>query len=138
VKARRLAIACIAAVASLASAGEAVNEAQAKAFQADLDACKASPAQTITYRVDKIPGKPVSEAATPEEEARIQALLAASKMPYDKVNHRATYEFVLALVRVKSVIGISVTGSASEAEMRASKACLSKLSAALDAPFQID
>ena len=134
----KLLLCIFSAVGSLAHAGEQANDASEKAFQADLDRCKASPSQTITYRVDKVPGKPVSEAATPEEEARIQTLLAASKMPYDKVNHRVTYEFVLGMIRMKSVIGINLAGSAGDTEARAARDCLVKLSTALGAPFQID
>jgi hypothetical protein len=107
-----------------------------EAFRVAAQDCKTAPSQEIGFEVKGIPGKPVTEPATPDELARVKNLLAESGMPYDPVNHRTTYELTLAMVRMKRVAMFKVVA---DAESTASvRECLAKLAseAGLEARFE--
>ena len=97
-----------------------------EAFRKEAQSCKASPSQEIGFELRTVPGKPISVPATAEETARVKKLLAESSMPYDPVNHRATYEVTLALVRVKYVAVFKITPD-DAATSSAVHECLGKL-----------
>lgn len=113
------------------------KEAAIEAFRQEAQSCKTSPDQQIGFELKPVPGKPVSEPATPEELARVKQLLEKSAMPYDPVNHRATYEFVLALVRAKNVAVFKVTAE-NAADVSAVRECLTKLATASGLEFQFE
>jgi hypothetical protein len=97
------------------------------AFRSMAQECKSAPTQEIGVETGDIPGKSVSEPATPEELARLKDLLAASGLPFDVKEHRATYEFALALVRVKKGVIFRLKSSDPTGNLAAVRTCLSKL-----------
>lgn len=105
------------------------EEAQAlEAFRKEAQTCKASPSQPdIGFEMKPVAGKSAAEQpATPEELERVKRLLAKSNLPFDTVNHRATFEFTLALVRVKRVAAFKVPGVDSEPGAKV-RECLARL-----------
>jgi len=54
----------------------------------------------------------------------VKKLLAASNMPYDRVNHRASYEFVLHMVRVVKLPKIQIMPQDDSASLQSTTACL--------------
>jgi hypothetical protein len=97
-----------------------------EAFRQELQFCKSSPSQEIGFELKVVSGQPVSVPATKEELARVKELLEKSSMPYDPVNHRATYEVVLALVRARNVAVFKVN-SEEGADLSAVRQCLTRL-----------
>lgn len=81
-----------------------------EAFRKEAQTCKAAPTQPdIGFELKPVVGKTAAEEpATPAELERIKGLLAKSNLPFDTVNHRATFEFTLALVRVKKAAAFKV------------------------------
>ena len=116
-----LLVAALAPVA--ASAGEDRAEALA-AFQGEAQKCTSSATQQVSVELETVPGKPASEPATPEELERVQRLLAASGLPFDLKDHRATFEFTLALVRAKNVAVFRVTSADPKEDLAAVRKCL--------------
>lgn len=109
------------------------DDEQAKAIEAfrkEAQSCKASAAaQDIGFDLKPVAGKTASELpATPEELERVKRLLAKSNLPFDTVNHRATFEFTLALVRVKKVAAFRVTDGDAR-QNAAVHECLTRLAA---------
>lgn len=107
------------------------NDDQAKAveaFRKEAQTCKAAPAQPdIGFELKPIAGKTAAEQpATPEELERVKRLLTQANMPFDTVNHRVSFEFTLALVRVKKVASFKLPeGDAKQAASM--RDCLKKL-----------
>jgi len=95
------------------------------AFTAETQSCKTAPDQEISFEMKTVPGKPVSEPPTPEELAQVKDLLKKADMPYDRVNHKATFDMVLALVRAKQVAAFKVV--ADPASTAGVKDCLARL-----------
>ena len=114
--------------AAPALANDATSDA-IEAFRQEAQSCKTSPSQEIGFELKTVPGKPASTPATEEELARVKDLLAKSSMPYDPVNHRATYEFTLALVRTKKIAVFKVTAE-NAASISAVQECLTRLASA--------
>src|SRR6185295_17753365 len=83
-----------------------------EAFRVEAQSCKTAPSQEIGFELRTVSGKPVSEPATPEELARVKDLLAKSGYPYDPVNHRASYELTLAMVRMKKITMFKIVANA--------------------------
>jgi hypothetical protein len=108
-------------------AGDETSDAIA-GFRRVIQECKTSPDQEISFELVKVPGKPPSEPASPEELIRVKDLLEKSKIPYDPVNHKASYEFTLALIRVKNVAVFKVSSSKKEANLSSVRECLADLS----------
>jgi hypothetical protein len=127
-----LLLACILPVPALAN--DEMADAIAN-FEAAAQTCKTAPGQKIEFELKAIPGRPVSEPATPDELERVKAVLAESSMPYDPVRHRASYEVALALVRAKNVAAFKVV--ADPASTASVQECLTKLASAtgLEAKF---
>jgi len=107
-----------------------------EAFTSETQSCKTAPDQEITFEMKTVPGKPVSEPPTPEELAQVKDLLKKADMPYDRVNHKATFDVVLALVRAKQVAAFKVV--ADPASTAGVKDCLARLAseAGLDSRFE--
>ena len=131
----RFALLLICSCAAPVFAGDEQAEA-IEAFRVEAQSCKTAPSQEIGFELRTVSGKPVSEPATPEELARVKDLLAKSGYPYDPVNHRASYELTLAMVRMKKVAMFKVVADA--ASKGAVHECLTKLAseAGLEARFE--
>jgi hypothetical protein len=119
---------------SLACAAPALaadDRAQAfEAFRKEAQTCKASPTQPdIGVEMKPVAGKSAAEdPATPDELERVKRLLAKSNLPFDTVNHRATFEFTLALVRVKRVAAFKVPQADAQQDAKV-RDCLARLAA---------
>lgn len=119
-------------VGALAAAPARADDrlAAAKAeLQRLADQCKASPEQTIAVDLVATPGKPATEPATPEEEARVKSLLESANLPYDPKNHRASYEFTLSMIRTRNVLTFALQPAATPEAQAPVRNCLAKLAA---------
>lgn len=114
------AIAC-ANVVHAASLGKSADENR----QA-IDACKSS-TQTITYSVAGRSSRSVDAPASTEEESQLKKMMADAGMAYDPINRRATYQFVLGLIRANGVIQFQITPMERSEQFDATKACLVQL-----------
>jgi non-homologous end joining protein Ku len=108
------------------------------AFQSEAQRCKNSSTQQVTFELESVPGKPASEPATPEELERVKRLLAESGLPFDPKEHRATYEFTLALIRAKNVAVFRVTSADPKEDLSAARDCLAKLSSSVGLEYRYD
>jgi hypothetical protein len=125
------------AVPVAAFAGDELAEALA-AFQREAQRCKASAARQVSVELESIPGKPPSEPATPEELARVKSFLAKSGLPFDLREHRAAYEFTLALIRAKSVAVFSVSSTDPKEDLAGVRDCLSRLSSGVGLEYRYE
>lgn len=118
-------------------AGDDKSEA-IEGFRKEIQVCKTSPDQEIAFDLIAVPGKPASEPASAEELARVKDALSKSHMPYDPINHRATYEFTLGLVRMKSVGVFKVTSPEKEADLSAVRSCLGQMASSGGLEFRFE
>jgi hypothetical protein len=120
---------CFAAICVLLSVQAIANDEKAAAIEAsrtEAQTCKTAPSQTIEFELRPVAGEPASVPATPEELARVKSLLTKSGLPYDQINHRATYEFTLALVRVKNAAVFRMRPN-DNADSQTVRECLTRL-----------
>jgi len=96
------------------------------AFRGAVVHCK-SPEQTVVYRIDLEPSKPAGTPASAEEEARVKKLLAESNLPYDRVKHRASYEFVLNMIRATKVPKVQIMPRDDSASFLSTTNCLKEI-----------
>jgi hypothetical protein len=120
-----------------ALAGDERAEALA-AFQGDAQQCKFSYTQQVSVELESVPGKPPADAATPEEVARVKNLLAESGLPFDLKDHRATFEFTLALIRAKNAAVFRVTSANPNEDLSAVHDCLAKLSSSSGLDYRFE
>jgi hypothetical protein len=107
-------------------------------FRKEIQSCKTSSDQVITFDLVAVSGKPASEPASPEELVRVKDLLEKSKLPYDPINHRATYEFTLALVRAKNMAVFKVTGTSNASDLSAVRDCLGQMASSGGLEFRFE
>ena len=108
------------------------------AFQDAAQQCKSSPTQRVSVELESVPGKPPSEPATPDELARVKDLLAKSGMPFDLRDHRASYEFVLALIRARNAAVFHVASTDAKEDLTAVRDCLAKLASSGDMGYRFE
>ncbi len=97
------------------------------AFQQAAQQCRTSATQQVSVELETVPGKPSSEPATPDELERVKDLLAKSGMPFDLKEHRATYEFVLAMVRARNSAVFHVASPDPKEDLAKVRDCLARL-----------
>jgi hypothetical protein len=115
------------------------KSAAIEGFRKEIQICKTSPDQEIYFDLVAVPGKSVSEEpASPAELDRVKGLLAKSNMPYDPINHRATYEFTLALVRTKKVAVFKVRSPGKEPDLSAVRNCLGEMASSGGLEFRFE
>jgi hypothetical protein len=91
-----------------------------------IDACKSS-SQTINYSVAGKSSRSIDAPASAEEESQLKKMMADAGMTYDPINRRATYQFVLGLIRANGVIQFQITPTERSAQFDTTRACLAQL-----------
>jgi hypothetical protein len=114
--------AAICALASVSISADSHSEFE-DAFRGAVVHCK-SPEQTVVYRIDLVQSKPIGTPASDEEEARVKKLLTESNMPYDRVKHRASYEFVLNMIRATKVPRVQILPHDDSSSFQSTTNCL--------------
>jgi hypothetical protein len=116
-------------MASVAALADDERAEALAAFQGEAQHCKSSATQQVSVELESVPGKsPSEEPASPEELARVKSLLAQSGLPFDLEDHRATFEFTLALIRAKNSAVFHVSSTDPKEDLAAVRDCLAKLS----------
>ncbi len=118
-------------------AGDKQSEA-IEGFRKEAQKCKTSENQSVTFDLASVPGKPISEPVTPEEEARIKGAFVKSGTPYDRKTHQATYNFILGVIRTKNIADFRVSTSDSKEALAPVRECLKSLASAsgLESKFE--
>jgi hypothetical protein len=122
-----IAVYVLGVLACASATAQDLDEATRAALQQAADQCRASPQQTISFRLVYVQGKPASEPATPEEEEKMREVLKVSDLKSYRPNHQATYLATLAMLRTRSALSFSVTPQGDAASQSSVRACLSKL-----------
>jgi hypothetical protein len=99
-----------------------------KRFDAEMQKCKASPGQQIAFNLQAEPGKASTVPATPEETKVLKEMFAKSGKPFDPSGSRATYEFYLNLLRMRTIGEFKIASPNAADDLAPVRACLARLS----------
>ena len=116
--------------------GQAQDSEETKAakaeFQRRAESCLTASSQSVNFKLVPKLSKPISEPASPEEEARVKRLLESSGLTYDRVKNRASYEFTLSLIRTKNAAVFVLKPQLPPEAAAPIQECLKKLAAVAD------
>lgn len=101
-----------------------------KRFDAAMQKCKALPDQQIAFTLQAEPGPATTVPATAEETKVLKEMFAKSGKPFDPNGNRATYDFYLNLLRLRTIGEFKVASTNAGSDLAPVRACLSKLSTA--------
>jgi hypothetical protein len=127
-----LAVSCLSSLA-IAQAQESDETKAAKVeFQRRAESCLTASTQSVSFKLVPKLSKPLSEPASPEEEARVKRLLESSGLTYDRAKNRVSYEFTLSLIRTKNAAVFSLKPQLPPESTGPIHECLRRLAAIAD------